>query len=108
MWSPCTHVKKKPKQAKSEAFARFWRWWLRQGGGTLGTVGVWVGEEGADSEQNTPRLHREGLWEGRDSSGQAGALQCSSGDRTDRFPQPEEKAEPAMLSQSPTPSVSIT
>lgn len=37
VWSPCTCVKK-PKQAKPEALARFWRWWLRQGEGTLRTA----------------------------------------------------------------------
>lgn len=58
-------------------------------------------------DPNTPCLHGEVLWEGGDSSGQEGAPQCSCGDRADRSPQPEEKAEPPMLSQSPTPSVSI-
>lgn len=58
-------------------------------------------------DPNTPCLHGEVLWEGGDSSGQEGAPQCSCGDRADRSPQPEEKAEPPMLSQSPAPSVSI-
>lgn len=47
-----------------------------------------------------PCLHREVLWEGGDSGGQAGAPQCSCGDRADRCPQPEKALpEPCFICQ---------